>query len=419
LSADRAWLRPLLGIAGQVFVSGTNFGTGVLLGRFAGPEQYGYYFLGFTLLVYMMELQNALISTPYMVYAPRLNEAERRVFAGSALLHQGALMAAVVLIFLGLAALASFGVLSPAMTPVFLMLSLAGALFLLRDQVRRFCFAHMQMLSALVCDVAVAALQLGGIVVLARSGRLDAFAAYVMIAAACGSVAGVWLLLNRARFAPTPSEFWPALRRNWTFGRWVFASAVVWGLSMNFYPWLLNAFEGAEAAGLWAACFTLVMLGNILLMGVTNFLGPRIAALYAEAGLHAVRPYVWKASAVFVVPLAGLCLFLFFFGGRLLGLIYGPEFTAGAPALTLLSINLLALALAFSFSRGLFAMERADLDFKVNFVPLACLVLLGAPLTWQFGLVGAAAGLCVANCAALCCRAAAFMLAAPRMETAE
>ena len=64
-------------------------------------------------------------------------------------------------------------------------------------------------------------------------------------------------------------------------------------------------------------------------------------------------------------------------------------------------------------------MERADLDFKVNFVPLALLVVLGAPLTWRFGVVGAATGLCVANCAALCCRAAAFMLAAPRTETAE
>jgi O-antigen/teichoic acid export membrane protein len=418
LASRAAALRPLLGLAGQVCVSGTNFGTGVLLARFAGAEQYGHYFLGFTLLVYLVELQNALISTPYMVYAPRMDAQERARYAGSALLHQGAAMAAASLLFLLAAGCAYAGIIDPALAPVLLLLSIAGGFFLLRDQVRRFCFAHMQMASAFLCDMAVAALQLGGLALLAWTGALNALSAYGVIAVACGAISLGWLYWARGDFRVAPVDFTESLRKNWRFGRWVFASAAVWGLSMNFYPWVLAYFEGPETTALWGACITVVMLGNILLMGVTNFLGPRIAALFAESGLDAMRAYVWRSNALFAVPLGALCLFLWFFGAPLLSLIYGAEYAAASGALTLLTVNLLALALAFAFSRGLFAMERADVDFAINFVPLACLLAVGVPLTAQYGLVGAAAGLCAANCAALCCRAAAFVYVSLRLEEA-
>ena len=81
-------------------------------------------------------------------------------------------------------------------------------------------------------------------------------------------------------------------------------------------------------------------------------MGPRIATLYANQGLGAVRPFVWQASGLFFVPLAGLCAFMALFGGMLLSIIYGAGFVAGATALIPLSISLLAIALAFFFFAG-------------------------------------------------------------------
>src|SRR5690606_19715 len=126
-----------------------------------------HYFLGFTLLVYLVELQNALISTPYMVYAPRMDAAEQRVYAGSALLQQGAAMALASFVFLAAAALSAAGVLDRSLLPVLLMLAATGGFFMLRDQVRRFCFAHLRMFAAFLCDAGVAVLQLGGLALLA------------------------------------------------------------------------------------------------------------------------------------------------------------------------------------------------------------------------------------------------------------
>ncbi len=409
-------MKALLAVAGQFFASLTNFGTGVIVGRACGPADYGLYFLGFTILVFLLEIQNALISTPYTVYAPRKQGDEAAWYRGSALLNQAVLCAVVSVGFVLVAAAGEMGYGPAGMAPVFFMLSVASACFLLRDQARRLCFAHMRMGLALACDAAVAVLQLGGLLALAALGWMSSTVAYGVVAVACGVVAGAYLLLE----APNTRLSWrlsvASFAQHWAVGKWVVASAVLWGVSMNFYPWLINYYQNAEQAGIWAAAVTLVSLGNIFMMGVHNFLGPKIAAVYAESGPGALRKFVLEANVVFALPMLALCIFLYFAGAPLLRLIYGDAYIEGASVLFVMSLNLTLLALAFVFSRGLFALERADLDFRVNFVPLAVLFAAGVPLVRDHGIRGAAWALCLANGVALCCRLAAFLTARPREE---
>ena len=75
----------------------------------------------------------------------------------------------------------------------------------------------------------------------------------------------------------------------------------------------------------------------------------------------------------------------------------------------ILALNLLVTAAAFSFSRALFAIERADLDFLVNFAALFIMVTLGFWLVRAFGPLGAAIGLLGANFVTSAVRAGAFL----------
>lgn len=406
----------ILAVAGQGFASLTNFGTGMIVGRACGPADLGLYYLGFTVLVFILEMQNALISTPYTVYAPRKEPAEATWYRGSVLVHQGALCLLVCGGFL-LASFAGMAGIGPqGMGPVFLALSLVSATFLVRDQARRLCFAHMRMDLALASDVAVALLQLGGLALLWRAGLLTAVTAYAMVGVACGVAAVVylWSELRTARVSLRRSA--EDFQRHWAFGRWIVASALVWSVSMNFYPWFIDYFHGTHEAGIWAAGFTLVSLGNVFIMGVHNFLGPKIAAVYAASGAAALRKFVFEAVLLLALPLAALCGFLYLAGPILLATLFGPEFVDASAVLVLLSLNLSALGLGFVFSRGLFALERADLDFQVNFVPLVLLFAAGIPLVRAYEIRGAAWALCLASGVALCCRVAAFLLAQPREE---
>ena len=61
-------------LADQGVSSATNFLTGVIIARACSKEELGLYMLGFSLVLFVTDLQTSLISTPYMVYAPRLKD---------------------------------------------------------------------------------------------------------------------------------------------------------------------------------------------------------------------------------------------------------------------------------------------------------------------------------------------------------
>lgn len=85
-------------LADQAVASATNFLTGVIIGRACTKEQFGLYMLGFSIVLFVMSLQNSLISTPYMVYSPRLKGNEHIRYTGSTLIHQLGLSGLIIII---------------------------------------------------------------------------------------------------------------------------------------------------------------------------------------------------------------------------------------------------------------------------------------------------------------------------------
>ena len=80
-------------------------------------------------------------------------------------------------------------------------------------------------------------------------------------------------------------------------------------------------------------------------------------------------------------------------GGRIIALLYGRQYAGNNLVVAILALNFLVFAASFSFSRALMAIERADLDFLVNFAALFIMVILGFWLVRAYGTLGAAIGL--------------------------
>jgi len=186
----------------------------------------------------------------------------------------------------------------------------------------------------------------------------------------------------------------------------VFASGLVWTVSMNLYPWFLAYFHGAVSTGVWAACVGVASIGNPAIMGLQNLVGPKISHVHAAAGPKALRRLVLRITAAVALPVSLLCLALILWGGRLIVLLYGRQYAGNGLVVTVLALNLIVNATAFAFSRALFAIERADLDFLLNFAALFMMVALGFWLVRAYGPVGAAFGLLSANFVTSAVRAA-------------
>jgi O-antigen/teichoic acid export membrane protein len=91
-------------------------------------------------------------------------------------------------------------------------------------------------------------------------------------------------------------------------------------------------------------------------------------------------------------------------------MLYGHQYTGNRAVVAVLACNLLVTALAFAFSRALFAVERADLDFRLNLAAIAIMATLGLWLVRVYGPLGAALGLLTAIVLTSAVRAAVFLM---------
>lgn len=409
VSSDEALHQGFLSLADQAVASGTNFLTGIIIARACSKEVLGLYTLGFSLILLMTDFQTSLITTPYMVFAPRLKERAHALYTGSTLIHQ---LAFCVLTMFGvccgaLAVSRGFG--PRGLVPVLWALSVVIALIMLREHARRVSFARLRLATAFLFDTSIAVGQIGGLLLLARFGLLSASRSFWVIGTVCGVAVLGWLWLDRECYHPVFRESIVDLKKNWVFGKWVFASGLVWAVSMNLYPWFLASFHGASSTGVWAACFGVVSVGNPALLGLQNLIGPKIAHTYAASGPLALRRLVLRITSAIFLPVSLLCLALILWGDRLVVLLYGRQYAGNKIVVSILALNFVVSASAFSFSRALFAIERADLDFVTNFAALFMMIALGFWLVKAYGPVGAAVGLLAANVIASATRAGVFL----------
>lgn len=393
----------------QLVASGSNFVTGVIIGRACSKDEFGLYMLGLSALLFMTDLQVSLVSTPYMVFRPRLSGAELRLYNGSSLLLNMVLSLLCMTVLLAAAGIVSLGFGPPGLAPVLLVLGTVAGLIMLREFVRRVCFANLRMRAAFLFDSGVALIQIAGMLALVKWHLLSANRAYGVTGLACGMTAACWYFANRKEFVVSPGHAVADFKDNWSFGKWVFASGLLWTAGMNLYPWFLTYFHGAASAGVWGACCGVLALVNIPLLGLFNLLGPHIAKIYAEGGVTALRRFVFQSVAFIGAFMTLLCGALLLVGGPLLVLLYGRKYSGNEAVIVVLALNIIAAGMSFPLSRGLFILERADVDFKTNFVPLLILFTCGLWLVQGSGPLGAAYGLLLANISALLVRGSSFL----------
>lgn len=409
ISPETALHQSALSLADQAVASVTNFLTGIIIARACSKDELGLYMLGYSLVLFVTDMQTSLIATPYMVYAPRLKGHAHALYTGSTLIHQLVFCIVTMLGVLCGAVAVTNGVGPRALGPVLWALILVIALMMLREFARRVCFTRLKLKAAFLLDTCIACGQIGGLLVLAHFGLLSASRAYWVVGLVCGIAVLGWLWSERACYDARMGESLADFNKNWVLGKWVFASGLVWAISMNIYPWLLAAFRDVASTGVWAACFGTVSIGGPAIVGLQNLIGPKIANEYATHGHRALYRLVLRITAGVAALLSLLCLVIFIWGDRLVVLLYGHHYAGNSLVVRVLALNALVTAVTFPFSRALFAIGRARVDFVVNFAALFIMVTVGLWLVRAFGPIGAAFGLLGANLVTSAIRAVVFL----------
>lgn len=379
----------IIALSDQGVSSLTNFVTGIILARACGKEQLGLYVLGFSLVLFIMGIQDSLILSPFTVYSPRLTGIDLARYCGSTLIHQWILSALTMLglSIAGLLVTSGFG--PQQFAPVLWALVVAITFMLLREYARRICFARLQMKAALILDSGVCVVQIGGLLLLSHVGALSAAKAYWVTAFACGLASLGWLIWIRKHYSVGLRRSLSDLTRNWSFGKWLIGGSLAYMGAVQSYPWLLAVFHGPGSTGILAACLAIVSLANPFIMGMSNFFSPKMAHAYTQ-GVVELHRVVVKAAVLLAGCVGMFCLAILIFGDQFLILAYGGDYGGNRLTLAVLTLTTFIVALSTAFGYGLRAMDRPDVTFKNNSIQLGVAVTVGVWLVKAYGIPGVA-----------------------------
>ena len=382
----------MLAIIDQAVVSAGTLLAVVVIGRWSDPQQLGEYAVGMTVIFSLAGAQEALIGIPYTVRRSRAGRNPRTLADGALAQSVGlATVAALGLLLAGAAGSLWGGGRDFARMAAVLGI-LAPCLFL-RDFARQLSFAHGRIGYALAMDVVATTLQVGGMAWLGACGNLVAATAYLANAAAFGVAAMGWLVLRRRWFRFRFRRVRQEVGANIVLGRWLVAAQAAVSVQGFVASWLLALISGAHAAGIYAACMTLVALANPIVVGCSNLLLPRTATILRRDGAPEMARRLVGDACVLGVFLTCFWLFLWVGSDHALGLLFrNPDYHGQDSTIRLLGLALLATAISIPASNGLACLERPQAIFWATLGSATSNATLSFLLIPSWGIAGAACG---------------------------
>jgi len=368
-------------LLGQALQSATNFLTIAAMGRFAGVDELGVFALALSCYFFAVSVADTLVATPY-TYLHTHADAEAHGELTISGMASAALVGAVAATLLTVVWWLDW----TALAKLWPMLPCVVALTVLREFFKRHLLVTQRYAALFAMDAVLCALQLSGLLVVTLWEHLSAHSAMAVM----GAATAFSLLPALSRQALSYSDAEHALRHlprflqsSVRYGRWLFLGGMCHVGSVQLYPWLAMASGGTRAAGLYAACVSIVNLLNPLLTGLTNYFRPRfMMALRDMPSKQAFSTYVMHRSIAFVAPALLLALGLSTMGDGMLSLLYGEHFRGGGAALAWMGWGTLAVAIAAPVQLALLAMHAPSTNFAYHGFSLSLLLGL-AWLGWN------------------------------------
>lgn len=234
-----------LAVADQGVVSGANFGANLALIRWGTPTEYGLFVVAQAVLLFVVGIHGALITTPMTVTLPREKSEHRGqwflpLVIGPSLVP-GVIALVAVFVLSGIADW------EPGLMQLAMVASVASIAVLLREFMRAWFYSALQPATVLVMDIAYAAFLLGGIWLLMLNAPLTASGMVGSLGFAAAVVSFFSLVMTLRHLGSGQIPAWRSCLRLMKLGRWgVLGSIVTWCQTQS-YVYLLMAFVGASA----------------------------------------------------------------------------------------------------------------------------------------------------------------------------
>jgi len=273
----------------QAMLSGANFLVGVLLVRYAGDADYGYYVLAQSAVLLLTGAQSSWINGPLAVLAPKKTEDERRGMVGAVEVVQSRVLRWVAALAL---VVPLIGYLLHLLTAESAMAAGATVLACWAALLREYRRGVLQLYGRPHLVLAADVLYVVGLI--GTAGLAAAGVEPRMVCAVLSLAVGGWLGGQMAdRFLRrdpgwAPAEAAPVFRELRQLGNWAMAGAVIYWTFGQGFNYVVAGQLGVAAVATLNAARLLMQPTFVLTMGIKQALLPMVSRWLHELGLVAV-----------------------------------------------------------------------------------------------------------------------------------
>jgi O-antigen/teichoic acid export membrane protein len=391
----RAWgLKSALSVTDQGLTSAAGFGVNLMLARWLAPDLYGAFAVVFAAFLFISGFHNVLLLEPLSVMGPSRYADRLPVYFRVQIAVHGVVVGVLSLIGL-MAGLILWRVAphSPLVSAMFGS-AIVLSLLLLTWVARRMCYVMQRPGVAVAGSAAYFAFIIAGLALLRFAGKVSPFSVFLLMGA--GSLFATWILLHwlGVKAAGPHSETsisWRAvLRENWTYGRWLVGSTVLWSIASQAQMFLVAAVLGLGAAGVLRA----MQLPSLVMTQVVMATGPLILPAFSyEFARGVAAPIRRKAILVSLgLGIAALCFsgVLTVFAMRAEHFFFGGKYAAYAWLMPLLALIPTAQGFSQGVSMALRASQKPHFDLIANGLAAPIGLVSAIAFIHLWGLAGAA-----------------------------
>ncbi len=380
----------------------TTFLIGVLVARACTKSEYALYVLGFTVLVIVQLVQRSIVSTPFTVYSPQMNNARRASYFGSKLIHQLTLSTVTISGLVATAVLLQVIGLNSHITGMLLALSVASFGLLARDFMRYVFLARLQIWSNLLMSLVANFATLIGLYWVYSSGHLSATVAYVVLGSCSALPALLAILSRRDEIVFQKNQVVRDLKMDWCFGRWLLISVVANNFGSHSMPWLLLLFYGRENVAIMGILIAITGLVRPIIAGFDSYLVPKLANRLKHGSLQSVV----KAGAAAFAAMAGTMLVyvlsMALWGDKIVGIVYTDRYQGHATPLAIVAVAVALLGMNVPLRALLKVIGHPEAECLGSVCGSIVKILLGLCLIPWFGVLGAGIALGIGNLTFVC-----------------
>lgn len=376
-------------VADQAIVSGSNLLTMLLLARILGVSGFGEFSLAWLVVLFANMVQQAVIVTPMMSFAPKQPDENKADYFGAVFIQMAVFVLVCSLVTLLGVKFAGFINTKWDMPNLAWPLAVTVCMNLFQDFLRRYFYTIGRPMLSFISDFFSYISQILVLLFLCFAGGafMDATTA-LWVVAATTSLGILVVLKSLLALSFSANGIKIYILRHWNFSKWLTASAVIQWFTSNIFTIAAGSMLGAAPVGALKAAQTLLGVTHIMFLALENIIPLKAAELLAKNNASGMIKYLCRTGAVgvgFVVIVALVFAVVPDFWIRFL---YGEQFVPYSYLVRWIAVFYVLFAIGLPVKFGLSAMEETKIFFYTQ-VLVAVLSIISVNIVInKFGIAG-------------------------------